>query len=126
MRIWGCRSADDFLDVGAFDTGYVCVHVLVHCLEFVCILFQLHEFFLEGVQVVHCVGEGVDHGTGGTAHLSYLVLQLLHLLHLLAHLLPLLFSLLLKFFPPLHLPLPLLFLLLFFLHLQNPVIHLDE
>jgi len=44
--ICGGRSTDDFLDVGAFDAGYVGVHIFVHGLEFVCVLFQLHEFFL--------------------------------------------------------------------------------
>ena len=125
-RICGCKSTDNLLDVGTFNSCYVCVHVLVHCLQLVCILLQLHEFLLQRVQVVHCVRKRVYHRTGGTAHLCYLVSQLLHLLHLLRHLLTFLFPLLLQFLSSLHLSLSFLLFLLFFLNLQNSVIHLDQ
>lgn len=50
---WWCISGADFLDVGGFDPGDVVVHLLVHGLQLVRILFELHELFLKRVQIVH-------------------------------------------------------------------------
>lgn len=120
------RSGRYFLVVGGFDAGDIGVHLLVHALQLVCVLLELQEFLLQGVQVVHCVREGVHHRTRRISHLGYLVLELLHLIHLPRHLLPLLFSLLLQLLSPLQLPLPLDFLLLLLLHFHDPIVHLHQ
>lgn len=77
------ESRGDFLDVSRLDLGDIGVHVLVHGLKLVSVLLQFHKLLLQGVQVVHCIAQGVDHRAAGTVHLSDLVLELPHLLHLL-------------------------------------------
>ena len=63
--ITGLRSAADFFDIGALDSGDIRVHVFVHGLQLVGVLLQFHELLFEIVEVVHGVSEGVDHRPGG-------------------------------------------------------------
>lgn len=54
-------SAGNLFDIGCFDSGYACVHVFVHCLQLASILFEFHELFLEGIQIVHGISKRINH-----------------------------------------------------------------
>lgn len=121
----GGASGGNFLDIGVLDSCDITVHLLIHALQLIGILFQFHELVLQGVQVVHRIGQRIHHISAGIAHLRDLVLQLLHPVHLAYHLLTLLLALLLQFLPALDLTLALDLFLLFFLDLHDAVVHLD-
>lgn len=53
IKEWWCISSADFLHIGGLNTGDVVVHLLVHRLQLICVLLQLHKLLLQGIQVVH-------------------------------------------------------------------------